>query len=370
MIHKNMNIKYVDLQKEYKQNKKKLLKVIDKSLSSGEWVGGKHIDLFEKNIASYTNSNYAVALNSGTDALTLALHLSGVKRGDEVITTPNSFIASTAVIVHLGAKPIFVDVLDDQNIDPNLIKEKISKKTKAILPVHLTGRMSNMIEVMKIAKDHDLKVIEDAAQAIGSKLNNKHAGTYGDFGCFSAHPLKNLNALGDSGYLVTSNKKYADRAKKLINHGMKKRGVVEEFGFVSRMDNLQAAILNFKLKNLNKIIKTRRNNARIYNQLLNNKYIELPKNDNKYFDTYHTYVIKVDKRDKLKKYLEKNGISTSIHYPTPIHLQPAAKKFGLKKGDFPNTDRQSKRILTLPINQYLTKKEINYISKKINNFYE
>ena len=365
-----MNIKYVDLQNDYKVHKKKLLQIIDKTLSTGEWVGGKEIDLFEKNISNYTKSNFTVALNSGTDALTLSLHLLGVKRGDEVITTPNSFIASTAVIMHLGAKPVFVDVLDDQNIDPELIRSKITGKTKAILPVHLTGRMSNMIDVMKIAKEYDLKVVEDAAQAIGSKLNNKHAGTYGDFGCFSAHPLKNLNALGDSGYLVTSKKKYADRAKKLINHGMKKRGVVEEFGFVSRMDNLQAAILNFKLKSLNNIIKVRRNNAKMYNKFLNQEFIELPKNDKNFFDTYHTYVIKVDKRDELKKYLEKKGITTSIHYPTPIHLQPAAKKLGFKLGDYPNTERQAKRILTLPINQYINENQINYISKTINNFYE
>ena len=365
-----MQIKYVDLNKDYSFNKKKLLKIIDKTLSTGEWVGGKEIDLFEKNIAAYTKSKFAVALNSGTDALTLSLHLLGVKRGDEVITTPNSFIASTAAIVHLGAVPVFVDVLDDQNINPDLVKAKITKKTKAIMPVHLTGRMSNMIEIMKIAKEFNLKVVEDAAQAIGSKLCNKHAGTYGDFGCFSAHPLKNLNAMGDSGYLVTSSLKYAVRAKKLINHGMKKRGIVEEFGYVSRMDNLQAAILNFKLKDLNKIIRIRRNNAKLYNQSLNKDYVQTPNNDQKYFDTYHTYVIKVDKRDSLKKYLEKKGISTSIHYPTPIHLQPAANKLNLKLGDFPNTEKQSKRILTLPINQYLKKKELLYISNMINKFYE
>ncbi len=365
-----MQIKYVDLNKDYNFYKKKLLKIIDKTLSTGEWVGGKEIDLFEKKIAAYTKSKFAVALNSGTDALTLSLHLLGVKRGDEVITTPNSFIASTAAIVHLGAVPVFVDVLDDQNINPDLVKAKITKKTKAIMPVHLTGRMSNMIEIMKIAKEFNLKVVEDAAQAIGSKLCNKHAGTYGDFGCFSAHPLKNLNAMGDSGYLVTSSLKYAVRAKKLINHGMKKRGIVEEFGYVSRMDNLQAAILNFKLKDLNKIIRIRRNNAKLYNQYLNKDYVQTPNNDQKYFDTYHTYVIKVDKRDSLKKYLEKKGISTSIHYPTPIHLQPAAHKLNLKLGDFPNTEKQSKRILTLPINQYLKKKELLYISNMVNKFYE
>ena len=365
-----MNIKYVDLKKDFQANKKKILNIIDRTLSTGEWVGGREIDLFEKNIRSYKKTKYAVALNSGTDALTLSLHLLGVKKGDEVITTPNSFIASTAVITHLGAKPVFVDVLDDQNINPELIKKKITKKTKAILPIHLTGRMSNMIEIMKIANEHGLKVVEDAAQAIGSKLNNKHAGTYGDFGCFSAHPLKNLNALGDSGYLITSNKNYAERAKKLINHGMKKRGVVEEFGFVSRMDNLQAAILNFKLRGLDKVIKIRRSNADLYNKHLNHLVVEIPKNDSKYYDTFHTYVIKVDKRDKLKKFLENKGISTSIHYPTPIHLQPAAKKLGLKIGDFPNTELQSKRILTLPINQYLSKKQIIYISRMVNKFYE
>lgn len=365
-----MKIKYVDLSKDYKTHRKKILEIIDKTLSTGEWVGGIEIGKFENNISKFTKSKYTVALNSGTDALTLALYLLGIRKGDEVITTPNSFIASTAVIMHLGAKPIFVDVLDDQTINYEQIEKKITKNTKAILPVHLTGKMSNMIEVMKIAKRNNLKVVEDAAQAIGSKLNNKHAGTYGDFGCFSAHPLKNLNALGDSGYLITSDKGFAQRAKKLINHGMKKRGEVEEFGYVSRMDNIQATVLNYKLKSLKKIIKIRRDNAKVYSNNLNTNFVEIPKEDKGYFDTYHTFVVKVNKRDKLKKFLEKNGIATSIHYPTPIHLQPAAKKLGLKIGDFPNTELQSKRILTLPINQYLSKKEIIYISRMVNKFYE
>jgi len=365
-----MKIKYVDLSKDYKTHRKKILEIIDKTLSTGDWVGGIEIGKFENNISKFTKSKYTVALNSGTDALTLALYLLGIRKGDEVITTPNSFIASTAVIMHLGAKPIFVDVLDDQTINYEQIEKKITKNTKAILPVHLTGKMSNMIEVMKIAKRNNLKVVEDAAQAIGSKLNNKHAGTYGDFGCFSAHPLKNLNALGDSGYLITSDKGFAQRAKKLINHGMKKRGEVEEFGYVSRMDNIQATVLNYKLKSLKKIIKIRRDNAKVYSNNLNTNFIEIPKEDKGYFDTYHTFVVKVNKRDKLKKYLEKNGIATSIHYPKPIHLQPAAKKLGYKIGDFPITEIQSKRILTLPINQYLSKKEIYYICNKINKFYE
>jgi len=363
-------IEYVSLSKDYLIDKKDILKIIDQSLSSGQWVGGEEIHKFEKNIANFTGSKYAIALNSGTDALTLALYMLGIKKGDEVITTPNSFIASTAVIVHLGAKPIFVDVQKDQNIDINLIEEKITKKTKAIMPVHLTGKISNMIEICKIAKKYKLKIVEDAAQAIGSKLNNKHAGTFGDIGCFSAHPLKNLNALGDAGYLVTSNKKFAVRAKKLINHGMKNRGEVEEFGYVSRMDNIQAAVLNFRLKKLKKIISTRRKNAQLYSSLLNKQFIELPFDEKGYFSTYHTFVIKVKNRDKLKNYLLKKGISTSIHYPIPIHLQKASRSLGYKIGSFPITELQAKKILTLPINQYLTENHIRYISKMINKFYE
>lgn len=365
-----MKIDYVNLTQDYLNNRKAILKIIDRTLMSGNWVGGDEIDKFEKNIARYTGSKYAVALNSGTDALTIALFLSGLKRGDEVITTPNSFIASTAAIVHLGAIPVFVDVQDDQNINPDLIESKITKKTKAIMPVHLTGKMSNMSKIIQISKKYNIKVIEDAAQAIGSKFKNKHAGTFGDFGCFSAHPLKNLNAFGDSGYIVTSNKNYALRAKKLVNHGMKSRGKSDEFGFVSRMDNLQAAILNFKLKNLNKVIQQRRHNAKLYSNLLNGKYINTPKDEKEFFSTYHTYVIKVKHRDKLKTYLEKNGIKTSIHYPQPIHLQPAAIKLGLKKESFKNTEEQAKNILTLPVNQFLSIEQIKYISKKVNKFYE
>lgn len=363
-------IDYVNLSKDYLSDRKKILNIIDKTLSTGNWVGGNDINLFEKNIAHYTKAKYAVALNSGTDALTLALYLLGIKKGDEVITTPNSFIASTSVIAHLGAIPVFVDVQKDQNIDVDLIESKITKRTKAILPVHLTGKLSNMIQICKIAKKHNLKVVEDAAQAIGSKLKQKHAGTFGDIGCFSAHPLKNLNALGDAGYLITSNKKYADRAKKLINHGMKSRGIVEEYGYVSRMDNLQAAVLNHRLKRLNNVIKKRRDNASLYFSLLNKKFIEVPYDEKDYFSTYHTFVIKVKKRDLLKKFLEKKGISTSIHYPIPIHLQKASKHLGYNKGDFPVTELQAKEILTLPINQFLSKKSIRFISKTVNNFYE
>ena len=364
-----MKIPYVDLSRQYKQERKKIIKVIDEVLLKGNYVGGDQVDLFEKRIAKFCNTKYCVALNSGTDALVLALHALGVRRGDEVITPPNSFIASTAVIVHLGAKPVFVDVKPDQSIDSDEIEKKITKKTKVIMPVHLTGRMCEMDKILKIAKKHNLKIVEDAAQSIGSMYKGKKSGSYGDIGCFSAHPLKNLNAIGDSGYLTTNSKKIYDYIKILRSHGMANRNVVKNFGYVSRMDNLQAAVLNYRLNDLNNLISKRRKNAKLYFKYLNKKNILLPNESAHEFNTYHTFVIQVSNRDKLKKYLLKNGINTAIHYPIPIHFQPAAKRLGYKKGDFKNTERQAKSILTLPINQFLKEKEIILISKKINNFF-
>ena len=362
-----MKIPYVNIANQNNKISKQLTSIFKNILDTGEYVGGKEIQKFERNIAKYCNSKYAVALNSGTDALTFALSVCGVRRGDEVITTPNSFIASTAVIVHLGAKPVFVDVLSNQNIDTTKIEKAITKKTKCIMPVHLTGRMSEMDKIMKIARKYNLKVIEDAAQAIGSKYKNKYSGTFGDIGCFSAHPLKNLNAIGDSGYLVTNNKKYYNKIKDLSNHGMTNRDRVKSFGYVSRMDNLHAAILNFKLKNLNNVISIRRSNFAVYKKNLSKK-VYFPTESKHEFNTYHTFVIQVENRDELKKYLLKNKIMTSIHYPVPIHLQPASKRLGYKKGDFPMTEYQSKKILTLPIHQDLKRNDILRVCKIINKF--
>jgi dTDP-4-amino-4,6-dideoxygalactose transaminase len=365
-----MKINYVNLPQQYKIERKKILSIIDKTLTTGQYVGGDEVQKFEKNISKLLKVKFCVALNSGTDALTLGLYAMGVRRGDEVITTPNSFVASTAVIVHLGARPVFVDVKDDQCINPELIEKSITKKTKAIMAVHLTGRVCEMDKILKISKKYNIPIIEDAAQAVGSKYKNKMAGSFGKIACFSAHPLKNLNALGDSGYLTTNSKKIADFLKDLRNHGMTKRNKIKNFGYVSRMDNLQAAILNFRLKNLNKIINKRRKNAEFYMNNLNKKFVYMPKENPIEFNTYHTFVVQVTNRKKLKNYLEKKGIETSIHYPVPIHLQPAAKKLKYKRGDFKITESQSKKILTLPINQFLKKSELKKICKEINNFYE
>lgn len=365
-----MKVPYINLNKQYFEEKNDLIKIFDKVLKSEDYVGGEFVDKFEKNLAKYCGSKYCVSFNSCTDALTLALFLLGVRKGDEVITTPNSFIASASVIVHLGATPVFVDVLDDQNINPELIEEKITTKTKVIMPVHLTGRICQMESILEIAKKRNIKIVEDAAQAIGSKYNNKFSGTFGDIGCFSAHPLKNLNAVGDSGYFITDSKKIYDQAKLLRSHGMVNRNIVKHFGYVSRMDNLQAAILNYRLKKLPKIINLRRKNADLYIKLINTKKVYIPLERKEEFNSYHTFVIQAEKRDKLKKFLQKNNIYTSIHYPIPIHLQPAAKKLGYKKGDFIKVEEQARKILTLPINQFLKSKQIEFISNKINQFYK
>ena len=364
------SINFVDLKKQWRHEKKELLPIIDKILSSGSFVGGEEINIFETNIAKYTKNKYAIGLNSGTDALTLGLHLLGVKKGDEVITPPNSFIASTAAIVHIGAKPVFVDVCDDQNIDPYKIEKAITKKTKAIMPVHLTGRMSNMEKIKTIADKYKIPIIEDAAQSIGSKFKNKFSGYYSKIACYSGHPLKNLNAFGDSGYITTNDSSIAKKAKILSNHGIQNRNIVKYFGYVSRMDNLQAGILNFHLKKLNRIIDKRRKNAKIYFKNLEKNNVFFPNINKDNFDTFHTFVVQVKNRNSLQKYLKSNGIMTNIHYPIPIHLQPATKFLKYKKGDFPITEKQSKEILSLPINQYLDKDHIEKISYFINKFYK
>ena len=367
MQNKN-NIPYVNLGLQWMQEKKNLLPIIDKILSSGQYVGGQEINKFEKNILKFINNKYCVGVNSGTDALTLGLHLIGIKKNDEIITPPNSFIASTATIMHLGAKPVFADVLINQNINPKSIEKVITKKTKAIMPVHLTGRICEMDKIKKIAKKYNLLIIEDCAQSIGSKYNNKFSGSFGDIGCFSTHPLKNLNSCGDGGFISTNDKYIYRKAKKLINHGIIDRNKVESFGYVSRMDNLQAAILNYRLKKLNNIIFTRRRNAEYYIKNLNSKKILLPYENINEFNTYHTFVIQVENRDALKDYLIKLGIETAIHYPQPIHLQPAAKKLNYKKGSFPIAEMQSKKIISLPIHQNLEKNELEIITDAINSF--
>ena len=356
-----MKIPYVNLAFQWEHEKDDLLDIFQNVMSSGHFVGGKDVELFEDSVKKYTGAKYCISLNSGTDALVTGLVALGVKRGDEVITPPNSFIASTAAIVHIGAIPVFADVQDDQNINIAEVRKKITKKTKAIMPVHLTGKIAQMDALQEISIEFDIPIIEDAAQSIGAKLNNKQSGTFAKVGCFSGHPLKNLNAAGDSGFLITDDENIDKKIRLMRNHGLVDRNIVTEFGYVSRMDSLQAAILNYRISHLDNEKKKRRLNATLYESLLGNGAITLPRESKKEFSVFHTYVIQVKNRDKIKNILLENGIETGIHYPIPIHLQPASKYLGYKEGDFPITEQQSKRILTLPIHQYLKTHEIEYI---------
>ena len=367
MKNTSNKISYISLTSQWADEKDDLLPIIERILSSGQYVGGDEITKFENKIIDYTGSKYAVALNSGTDALTLALFLCNVKRGDEVITPPNSFIASTGAIVHTGAVPVFVDVAEDRNIDPEKIEKAITPKTKVIMPVHLTGRICKMDKIIEIANKHNLMIVEDAAQSIGSKYKNNFSGSFGHIGCFSTHPLKNLNACGDSGFITTNDEGIYKQALVYRNHGLIDRDRVENFGYVSRMDTLQAAILNYRLKKLDTVILKRRKNAKLYFKNLNQDKILLPYENENEFNTYHTFIIQCSKRDKLQNYLNEKNIASAVHYPTPIHLQPASEKFGYKLGDFPVAEKQSNEILTIPIHHYLSENDINRIITTINS---
>jgi dTDP-4-amino-4,6-dideoxygalactose transaminase len=362
-------VPYVNLPAQYAEEKAVLAPVIDAALASGQWIGGPLVEQFEQAAARYIGAPHVISVASGTDALILALRALDIGAGDEVITPPNSFVASTAAIFFAGATPVFADVQPDQNIDPAAIEAAVTPRTKAIMPVHLTGRVAGMDAIMRIAAKHNLAVVEDAAQAMGSRYNNRHAGAIGHIGAFSAHPLKNLNAMGDAGFLATSDAAVADRLRRLRNNGLIDRNTVAEWGVVSRLDNVQAGILSHRLTQLDAVVAARRANAEAYRRQLNAKAIFMPPCQAAEFNSFHTFVIQVDRRDELQRYLGERGIGTAIHYPVPIHLQPAARELGHKIGDFPATERQAQRILTLPINQFLTADDVAYVAETVNEFY-
>lgn len=364
-------IPYVDLKAQWAEIEKDLAPVIMAVLASGNYINSELTDRFEKVVCNYLGVRHCVALNSGTDALVCGLLAVGVKPGMEVITTSNSFIASTAAIAHIGAVPIFVDVLIDQGMDPEKIEAAITEKTGAIMPVHLTGKVCNMEEISAVAAVAGIPIVEDAAQCIGAKHRGRYGGTFGAVGCFSAHPLKNLNAMGDSGFVVTDNDSYADEIRLMRNHGLIDRNTVKKFGYVSRMDALQAAILGWKVENyLESVNKRRRSNAIIYANRLPKETIK-PFEDPSDYSVFHTYVIQTNRRDSLKEYLAARGVGTAIHYPIPIHKQPAyVNRYG-KTLRFPLsvTEKQASEIISLPIHQNLKIGSIIYIAEQISRFF-
>lgn len=362
-------VPYVNFPAQYAAERDDLHAIFERVFRKGEFVGGVEVDAFERQAAEYLGARHCIALNSGTDALILALEAAGVGPGDEVVTAPNSFVASAAAIVKAGAKPVFADVLPDQSLDPEAVAEAIGPRTRAIMPVHLTGRVAPMAPLLELAAARGLVIVEDAAQAFGSKLDGRMAGTIGHVGCFSTHPLKNLNAAGDGGLLATDDDAIDARVRRLRSHGMVDRNTVAEWGLVSRMDVLQAAILRYRLKLLPQVIERRRRNARLYRELLDQAHVQVPPDRKAEFNTWHTFVIQVDRRDELQAWLAGQGVGTAIHYPTPIHLQPAARGLGYRKGDFPAAEAQADRILTLPVHQFLGDDDVAFVADRVNAFF-
>jgi dTDP-3-amino-2,3,6-trideoxy-4-keto-D-glucose/dTDP-3-amino-3,4,6-trideoxy-alpha-D-glucose/dTDP-2,6-dideoxy-D-kanosamine transaminase len=365
-----MYVKYLDLPKKFEDEA--LLEEVRKVFETCHFVQGPEVEKFETSFAELCGTKYALGLNSGTDAIFLALKTFDIGLGDEVITAPNSFVASAGAVAAAGGIPVFVDVANDYNIDVKLIEGVITPKTKAIIPVHLTGNLADMTKIMEIAKRHDLQVIEDSAQSVGSAIKNRSAGSFGDVGCFSLHPLKNLNAGGDGGVLTTDSEEIYNSIKMLRNHGFKNRDEVEFFGFNSRLDSIQAVIVNYGLKQLEDVSKKRIANAALYDRELGNmeEFVIIPPRDPDKLQTFHTYVVQVEDRKNLISYLKENNVQTKIHYPIPIHLQKPGLELGYKKGDFPICESQSDRILSLPIHQFLTKEQILYVAELIKQFYK
>ena len=362
-------VPYVDLAAQFAEERDGLMARLADTMAQGHWVGGSDVEAFEDAMAAYAGSTHAVAVGSGTDALILGLAAVGVGPGDEVILPPNSFISSAAAVIYVGARPVFADVLDDQTIDPKAVEAAVTPRTRAIMPVHLTGRMADMAALMQVARRLGLAVVEDAAQAVGARFNGKHAGTYGEVGCFSAHPLKNLNAMGDAGFVLTDDAALAERVARLRNNGLEDRDTVVEWGRVSRMDSVQAAVLAFRLGRLDSVIERRRRNAKLYGALLDDGHVFGAPNGNAWFDTFHTFVVQVDRRDDLRAYLTGRGIGTAVHYPVPIHLQPVAANLGYVRGDFPTAERQAERILSLPVHQFLRRDDVHYVAETLNGFF-
>jgi len=370
---KKFKIKHNYLSNQFKDYPK-IFKKIEKVINFNDFTLGFEVDKFEKNFSKLINAKNCIAVGSGTDAIYMSLKCLGLSRGDEVITTPYTFYATVNAIVQADCKPVFVDAQEDFNINPDLIEKKITKKTKAILVVHWAGRICEMKKIKKIAKKHNLFIVEDACHAALAKSGSEFAGNFGDIGCFSLHPLKNLNVWGDGGFILTNNSNLAKKLYLLRNHGLKDRNNCEMFAFNSRLDTIQAAIANYKIKKkLNIITKKRIQNAYILDKYLkSNKNIFIPLRKKYYKEVFHLYQINVDERirNNLIKYLNLNKIDAKVHYPIPIHLQKAAKFLKYKKGDFPMAEKIANTSISLPVHEYVTKKQLLHIISTINKFFK
>jgi len=351
------------------------MKEVAISALENEWyVLGESVHKFEEDFAKYCDAKYAISTNSGTAALHLALIALGIRRGDQVITTPFSFIATSNAILHAGATPIFADIDPKTcNIDPDQIRKRITRRTKAIIPVHLYGYPANMDRTMEVAEEQGVKVLEDACQAHGAEYKGSKVGTLGNISCFSFYPSKNMTVCGDGGMVLTNNEEIAEMVRKLRDCGRKTKFIHDVIGYTMRLNTINAAIGRVQLKRLDEWNEKRRENAALYDILLSDiEEAVLPPSGNSYVKpVYHLYVIRTKKRDKLRKWLADNRIQCGLHYPLPIHLQPIYRQlFKFKGGEYPHAELASQTCLSIPMHPDLSSDEILYVSEKIHEFYD
>ena len=368
---KKMEVKHNYLSEQF-NSPKKILKLISNTVKFNDFTLGRYVDQFEKQFCKYQKVKYAIGVGSGTDAIFLSLKALNIKEGDEIITPTYSFYATAGAIATTGAKPVFVDVKKDLNIDEEKIEKKITNKTKAIVPVHWSGRICNMRKITKLAKKYKLHIVEDACHAIlAHDDKKKFAGNFGITGCFSMHPLKNLNVWGDGGIITTNNKKIYEKLKLMRNHGLINRNNCKLYGYNSRLDTIQAAVALEMIKKIKSITSARIKNANYLNSKL--KFvdqIELIKEKKKFKSVYHLYQFFCERRNELNNFLRKNKIDSKIHYPKPLHLHYAAKKFKYKRGQFINAENLSKKVISIPVHEYVKKKDLDLIINKIKSFYK
>ena len=369
VISLNMKkIQMVDLKSQYQKIEKEIDTQVLDVVKSTAYINGPEVKMFQAELEHYLGVKHVIPCANGTDALQVAMMALGLQPGDEVITADFTYVATAEVIALLNLTPVLVDVLPNTfDIDVNAIEKAITSKTKAIIPVHLTGRVADMEAIQQIAKKNNLLVIEDAAQAIGASYKDKKSGSFGDTGCFSLHPLKNLHVHGDGGVLTTNNEVLYEKILKMRNHGLKNRGECEFWGWNSRLDEIQAAIANLKLNYLDEWNNKYLTIAKFYIKELNG-IVELPSIKKFEKPVFHRFIIQHEQRDSLRNFLASKGIQTAINYPLPLHLHEASQGLGYRIGDFPMAEKQAKEILSLPIYPELKKSETQYVVKCVKTF--
>ena len=371
-----MKVPFLDLNTLHQQIKAEVFAKLNDMYDRCEFVYGGTAKKFEESFANYNQTKYALAVDNGTTAVELALRSAGIKAGDEVISVANTFCATIAGIYHLGATPVFVEIDPDTlNMDPSCIEEKITTKTKAILPVHLYGQPADMIRIREIAKKHNLLLIGDSAQSIGSRINEdgewKSTSSFADISTFSFYPGKNLGACGEGGAIVTNNDTFADYIDLFRKHGERERYIHEIVGRNNRMDGFQAAILSIKMKYIEDWNVRRRQVAQWYIEGLKDvEQIKITKVLDHHYAVYHIFVIQVDQREKLMKYLDEQEIGTALHYKLPLHLQKAFASLGYKPGDLPITEKAVASNMSLPMDPNLTYNQVSYVCQKIRDYYK